>query len=335
MALDYMLHSNSVRRGEYREFSLEEQSIPLFSKGWWLDCLAGPDGWDVVIVKSNEGKIIGSMPYSIESRACFSILGQPPLTQKLGPWIRPYVGGYTKSLGYQKDVMNALVSGLPKYSSFRQYWHHSYTNCLPFYWNNFDMAVRYTYILKDISDIDELWAGLQGNIRGDIKKAKSRFHLNVRNDLGIEEFVKLNRMTYERQNLPLPYSDHLVADIDRVCASKDCRLVLIAEDEDGRRHAGVFVVWDENFAYYIMGGGDPELRNSGATSLCMWEAIRCVSPLTKGFDFEGSMLESVERFFRSFGAIQVPYYGVAHTPSLTLRTKGFAGDFFRAVASKR
>jgi len=28
------------------------------------------------------------------------------------------------------------------------------------------------------------------------------------------------------------------------------------------------------------------------------------------FDFEGSMIEPVERFFRSFGAQRVPYFGI-------------------------
>jgi hypothetical protein len=60
-----------------------------------------------------------------------------------------------------------------------------------------------------------------------------------------------------------------------------------------------------------MGGSDPELRNSGANSLCMWEAIKFASTVTKAFDFEGSMIESVERFFRAFGARQVPYFQIS------------------------
>jgi hypothetical protein len=80
-------------------------------------------------------------------------------------------------------------------------------------------------------------------------------------------------------------------------------------------HAGIYVVWDEQSAYYLMGGGDPELRSSGATSLCMWEAIKFVSTKTKSFDFEGSMIERVERFFRAFGAIQTPYFSITKTDS--------------------
>ena len=93
----------------------------------------------------------------------------------------------------------------------------------------------------------------------------------------------------------------------------------IAQDEKEQNHAGVLIVWDENSAYYLLGGSDPNLRNSGAMSLCMWEAIKFASTVAKKFDFEGSMIESVERFFRAFGAEQKPYFHITKTPSYILR----------------
>ena len=60
-------------------------------------------------------------------------------------------------------------------------------------------------------------------------------------------------------------------------------------------------------AYYLLGGGDPELPTSGAHSFLLWEAIRFAASVTKRFDFEGSMVKGIERSFRSFGARQVPY----------------------------
>jgi len=70
-----------------------------------------------------------------------------------------------------------------------------------------------------------------------------------------------------------------------------------------------------------MGGADSELRNSGATSLCMWEAIKHAATVTKRFDFEVSMIEPIERFFRAFGAILMPYFRITKTPSRLLRAR--------------
>ena len=49
--------------------------------------------------------------------------------------------------------------------------------------------------------------------------------------------------------------------------------IFFARGKDGRIHAGNLLVWNESCAYYLMGGGDPELRNSGATSLAMWRQL--------------------------------------------------------------
>ena len=40
----------------------------------------------------------------------------------------------------------------------------------------------------------------------------------------------------------------------------------------------------------------------------MWESIKFASSFAKEFDFEGTMVESIERFIRGFGAIQKPYF---------------------------
>ena len=62
-------------------------------------------------------------------------------------------------------------------------------------------------------------------------------------------------------------------------------------------------------------------------SLCMWHAIRFAASVSSRFDFEGSMLEPIERFFRSFGAQQLPYFKVTRTNSPFMR----AFDAIRTV----
>jgi len=37
---------------------------------------------------------------------------------------------------------------------------------------------------------------------------------------------------------------------DAACATRGCRRILIAEDADGCRHAGVYIIWDANSTYY-------------------------------------------------------------------------------------
>jgi hypothetical protein len=315
-------------KNRYKLLCESELTIPIFSRDWWLDALAGDNGWDVVLVEKG-GQVIASMPYMIRKRFGRIILGHPPLTQTLGPWIREVDGKQPSRLARQKDLMQELIAALPRYDYFSENWHFSQTNWLPFYWAGFTQTTRYTYRLPDLSDQQKLWNGLRENIRRDIRKAEGRFDLQVRTDLGIDAFLRLNIQTFERQGKDLPYSKDLVTRLDKACVEKDARRIFIAEDAQGRAHAGIYLVWDQNSAYYLMGGGDPELRKSGATSLCMWEAIKFASTVSKSFDFEGSMIEPIERFFRAFGAEQTPYFAVSHTPSKMIRAAMSARDLLR------
>ena len=42
----------------------------------------------------------------------------------------------------------------------------------------------------------------------------------------------------------------------------------------------------------------------------IWEGIKFASTASKTFDFEGSMIEGIESFFRQFGATPTVYYQI-------------------------
>lgn len=325
--------SQGDNKARYRRLCAEETSIPIFLRDWWLDAMCGEDAWGVALA-ANKQEILGALPFYRRRIWGFTYLGHPHLTRRLGPWLRPRQAKNTDRLSYEKDVLTALIDDLPRFDLYRQLWCPEVTNWLPFYWRGFTETTRYTYVIDDLGDRDRLWSGLRENIRTDIRKAAGRFGVKVRRDLGVAEFFELCRKTFARQGLELnDFSLDDVARLDNACAERGCRAILIGEDGEGRRHAGVYVVWDENSAYYILGGGDPALRNSGATSLCVWEAMLLAAQVTKRFDFEGSMAESVERYFRAFGGRQTPYFFVTKVNSplldLGLRAQSFAGRLRR------
>ena len=296
----------------------EGAAIPLFCQAWWLDALAGEVGWDVALVEKG-GVIHAAMPFVIRKQLGFDFITQPPLTQHLGPWIRPVDAKSTSKLSREKELMEGLIERLPAFGRFFQNWSSEVMNWLPFYWRGYQQTTRYTYVLRDLQDENKLWSGLRENIKGDIKKSEKRFSLKVRTDLDANYFFKLNSMVFARKGMKSPYNEVLLRRLDSACKARGARRIFIAEDADGRHHAGIYLVWDENAAYYLMGGGDPSLRNSGATSLCLWEAIKFSATVSRRFDFEGSMLEPVERFFRAFGAEQVPYHSLSKTNSIFLK----------------
>jgi hypothetical protein len=59
-----------------------------------------------------------------------------------------------------------------------------------------------------------------------------------------------------------------------------------------------------------MAGSTPKGKQDSVHSLLLWEAIQWAMESGRIFDFEGSMIEPVERFFRTFGAHQVPILNI-------------------------
>jgi len=309
-----------------------ESTNSIFQESWWLDAVA-PGCWSRVEVIREE-KVIAFLPYVLKKQFGLRLIRMPPLTQTLGPWFRSSDSKYANQLAEQKDLMTELIDNLPPHDYFSQNFHFSITNWLPFYWKGFQQTTRYSYILKDLSDLDKIWNETSSNIKTDIRKARDRHLLKIRTDMDVERFLDINEMTYARQNRKVPYSRDLVKSIDAACEDRNIRKIFFAEDNNGIIHAAVYLVWDKNSAYYLMGGGDPALRNSGATSLVLWEAIQFAATVTKQFDFEGSMVESIERFFRAFGGQQIPYFNITRSAHLPMRIGETALQTLRFIQKK-
>ena len=65
----------------------------------------------------------------------------------------------------------------------------------------------------------------------------------------------------------------------------------------------------------------------------MWESILRARLVTDVFDFEGSMIGPVERFFRAFGSRQTPYLKVSR--GAAARGVLAARDRLRRLAPQR
>ena len=303
-------HLPVTAKEKYRELCSLDGSIPLFSQAWWLDAVCREDNWEVELAEKG-GQIFGALPYMIQPGRSGAGVTQPPLTQHLGVWMRyPESQKYATRLSFEKEIMNELIDRIEARHpvSFSQRFSPTITNWLPFYWRGFQQTTRYTYVINDLTQLDKVRAELDPEVRGRIKKGLKS--LAVRSDLDVEGFYAINTKTFARQSLTPPYSLPLVKRIHAACAQRGCSRILSAVDPEERLHAAAFLVWDRHRTYYLMGGIDPALRSTEAKPLLLWNAIEHAATVSQGFDFEGSMIENIERFFRSFGAVQTPYFAI-------------------------
>lgn len=275
----------------------------IFEQPWWLEA-ALPGGWDAVEIEEH-GRVVARLPFTVIEKRGVRTLGQPALTQTLGPWVEPSIGSESKRLAREHDLFGRLIRGLPKFHSFRQNFHPSVTNWLPFYWEGFEQTTRYSYVIDDLSDGDRLFASLKPEARTWIRKASKT--LTVVNDAPIKEVYRMAGLTYARQGIDIPYSLEYLERLDEAVQRHAQRRAVMTLDHDGRCHSAAYVVGDEARAYLLVTGADASVRDSGAGDLAHWEIIKEAASFTRVFDFEGSMIRPVEAFYRKFAGRQTPY----------------------------
>jgi hypothetical protein len=302
----------------------------IFQQPWWLDAVA-PGSWAEVTCERN-GRTVARLPYVVRGRPQLRMLTQSTMTQTLGPWVERTSADAPDALAREHELLAELEAALPPAQAFSQQFSPSVLNALPFSWAGYRLEVRYTYRLHGLRSTDALWDGLRGNVRREIRKARKR--VEVVEDLGVDRFHDVLSQTYARQGLPAPRSLAELERLHEACERHGAGIMLFARDEAGEVHAVVWVVWDRQAAYYLLAGAQPHLRNSGASSLLVWEAMMRAREHVDVFDFHGSMLQPIERFFRGFGAYQTPYLSVTRM-SPALRAGLAARSALRQLAARR
>ena len=308
----------TTNKKKYINLCKTEKTIPIFSQAFWLNAVVESNNWDVAIVENNDHKIIGAMPYIWKKKYGFKILTMPKLTQTLGPWLRyPENQKYCSKLSFEKKIMAQLIEQLPKFNYFTQNFHYSITNWLPFYWKKFQQTTQYTYIIEDLTNLGVVLGRFDHSKTKNIKRAEQI--ITVKTDMLPREFYENHKHTLKKQNKMISYSYDLFDKIYNATHENKQSKIFYAIDKKNNLHSAIFVIWDNTEAYDLISTIDPDYRNSGATSLLIKTAIEYTSKIVTKFNFEGSMIEEVEKSFRRFGAIQKPYFNITKASHILLK----------------
>jgi len=322
-----IIKSNMSNKQKYRKFCIQEKNIPIFSKDWWLDSVCGYDNWDAVVIEKG-GNIFATMPYFSTKKFGKHLVHQPILTQTMGIYFKyPQNQKYYKKLSFEKEMIEKILEKIPKFDKFSQSFHHSNLNLLPFYWAGFNINVNYTYVIENIT-IKELENNFETDIRRRRRKANA-IGVKVYESDDIKKFYELNKMTFIRQNRDIPYSFEFIENLYKNCKENNACKMFFVKDKDGIVIAGNFLIYDENTVYYLMGGIDPDRKDLGGMDVVQFESIKFALESGRRFDFEGSMIESIEKYFRSFGAIQKPYFSISKTNSKLLKTRDLLREIIK------
>jgi len=288
------------------------KGAPIFHQPNWLE-VATNGSYDYAVAWRGD-EVAAVLPYRIKHKWGHTLSKMPEVTPYLGPWFRSCSAKYANRLGEEKDLVNELLASLPEFAHFHQSFHPLITNWMPFHWKGFSQSAHITYWIDDTSDPDRMLSNTRDNIRTDMKKAKKSVEVRELDDFQL--VLNMHKKTLARQGKSLQHTDEFMSRLDAAAQTASSRKIFGAFDTQNRCHAVAYFLWDRHAVYYYTSGADTELRNSGAGTLLIWNGILLANQLGLGFDFEGSMNESIDRFFRAFGGRQISVPTIQKTRSL-------------------
>ncbi len=262
----------------------------------------------IVGIFNNNNDLIGLFYYFKKSKFGLHYIIPPPF--------QPY-NGLTVLLSAQKEESkNTFLKNVQELiiQYFERHEKVSYIRfALPpdiqdtqvFQWAHWSVKVNYTYQLNlDFSET-QLFENLSSEKRKSIRKAEND-NIQVVQEKNYSILKHLVLKTFQRQNKKINeiYLDKILNSF-----ANDTNSFCFVAYHEKDPIAATFCVYDHSSAYYLFGGYDDIKKHHGAGVLCMWKSILKSKALgLKTFDFEGSMIPAVERYFREFGGKQVPYY---------------------------
>lgn len=277
----------------------------IFSTSAFLDALSTNYRIGVLVDK---GKIKAGIVLARNELAAHA---NPLLAKYLGVLLEPTSNDtkYITKFSRECYLVEELVRHLDPYWSFDYSFHPNFTNWLPFYWAGYRQEVRYTYRFHDLQDIDRIIRGSSTRLRRNLRKAEKN-GVYIRPDVELEDFFRINNLTFQRQGGKAPYSLKRLRSLSNGLGMGQRFHTLGAFERSGQLVSVAGVVNDTRCAYLLFNGSDYTAVSNGTNAKLIIETIKYCSGFVPTFDFEGSMMRQVEFFYRSFGAEQVPYFSI-------------------------
>ena len=93
----------------------------------------------------------------------------------------------------------------------------------------------------------------------------------------------------------------------------------VGVDNPSEIFGAIFYVWDTNAIYSLVTAFDVSHNKVASSSLLFYQIMKDFKNSGLNFDFEGSMVESIERSYNKFGTKQVPYFKVSKINSRSFK----------------
>lgn len=284
--------------------ALAEPMLGVFASKDWLSAYG--KSLKVIGIFKDEHQLIGGFYFYETRKYGFKFIKLPPYTPHCGL----YCVGESKNKASANSFNKEIISEVCEYFNSQKAtlnvlaFPSEIIDMQPFIWNKYKVVPNYTYRIDLTKSEEEILNAFDSKNRNAINKASKEgvvVKLNAVSKNDLFEYLYKNLLSVNAN----VYTGEL-KNIITQCTSDTNSFCYSAYKED-KLVGNVLCVFDKLNCYYLLGGVDKTIQ--GINNLLIQNAILKAKSLgCKIFDFEGSMLKGVEKFFRSFGPDMVPYY---------------------------
>ena len=172
-----------------------------------MDAVCEGGVWDVITLLENK-QIIAVLPYFQKQKNIFHYITMSHLCFQM----RAYI--VTSYQDRATEILPRLLEQLPKVDFIEQRWPYFISHPdTPNISTDFQLTQRYSYYFEDLSDLTKVYNNIYSSYRNNkMKKAKQL--VQIKEDLSIEAFYQINKMTFDRQQMEVPYSLEFLKQLD-------------------------------------------------------------------------------------------------------------------------
>lgn len=290
----------------YQKFA--EQYGGVFNSLQWLSIY--DSGLKVFGIFDKGNTLIGIFNLYFDKILFLSHLKNPPYSPTISLVFKNPSSNIAKKHSFDKLVYKCIVDFINSLSKDVNTFAmpNASNDMQPFIWENYKVIPNYTYHLN-IADLteDEVFKLFAPERRNDIKKAvKDGVKCEMTQDYSIVK--QMVEHTFSRKEKS--FNGNLIDQILSKFANQSNSFAFVAY-LNSKPIAASFIIYDKQVAYYLLGGYDQSNKHQGAGALAVQYAINHTLNLgIPVFDFEGSMIPEVEKYFRAFGGEMKTMYTI-------------------------
>jgi hypothetical protein len=280
----------SLTKKKYLDF-IQEKYVPVFFRGMYLDIVC--EGlWDVVLYEEKE-RITAAYIYMIKRKIGLNYIIQPKLC--------PYTGPIFFNPSNPKKAYSYLIDHLPSNQLIIQDYFHSIPK-----FNDFANThlTKHTYVVDKSVKLNSLWLQQSSKHRRIIQNASKTLKYELVENF--EEFQDFLIEAFLSRGKKQPMDINIFKNLDKELHKGGLRRIVKCTDSNNIDVAMAYLIIDEKWTFNFANAVNYDYTHNGM-HLILWKELERAINSGKSFDFEGSMLPGVDKFYSRFKGTKTPY----------------------------